>query len=184
MWIVPISMNFLLDYIYIYIYNEIARKSQYICVIYNCNPCTTHMILLKQESTLCFVHQFILIFIIIFFLRTPNSRYLSVKEPHIMKVIFPNGFQEIIFVLLFMLLIFFFFFGLNYEEYDLLFVFMLDSNLVLHSFIVPIFPTLWVGVDSFFLRIIFQVSVERKVYSQLSTWAQLPHRHSSWRGHI
>ena len=36
----------------------------------------------------------------------------------------------------------FFFFGLNYEEYDLLFVFMLDSNLVLHSFIVPIFPTL------------------------------------------
>ena len=113
MWIVPISMNFLLDYIhiYIYIYNEIAHKSQYICVIYNCNPCTTHMILLKQESTLCFVHQFILIFIYLFiFLRTPNSRYLSVKEPHIMKVIFPNGFQEIIFVLLFMLLIFLFFF--------------------------------------------------------------------------
>lgn len=34
------------------------------------------------------------------------------------------------------------FFGLNYKEYDLLFAICLDSNLVLHSFIVPIFPTL------------------------------------------
>ena len=169
-------------YIY-YIYNEIARKSQYICVIYNCNPCTTHMILLKQESTLCFVHQFILIFIY-FFENTEfkifECQRATYNEGDLSKWISGNHICSSVYATN----IPFFFFGLNYEEYDLLFVFMLDSNLVLHSFIVPIFPTLWVGVDSFFLRIIFQVSVERKVYSQLSTWAQLPHRHSSWRGHI
>ena len=67
-------------YIYIYIYNEIARKSQYICVIYNCNPCTTHMILLKQESTLCFVHQFILIFILFFFFENTEFKIFECQR--------------------------------------------------------------------------------------------------------